>query len=623
MKRRHAPTLGLALLGIACAATDETTTQSADAALAAFVAQGELGAKQAYFGDLHIHSAWSLDAWSFGVRTTPEDSYRYVLGEAIPFPAGGEIQMSGPPLDFVALTEHGNYMGVPEALLREGDPLRELPFVRDMLSGDAERSSRAIGKVMSHLGRDAPISELVPGARRAPGWAHIVALADRFDEPGRFTAFPAYEYTAMPEGQNLHRNVVFRGSDVPEEPFSAFDSQNPEDLWDYMDAARGAGSDVISIPHNQNGSNGLMYARTTTAGAPIDTHYSAQRLRNEPVSEVIQIKGQSETHPVLSPNDEWADFEVVGTVLGRPDAASEPVGSYARHALKTGLELEASGAGNPYRFGMLGSSDGHNSSSPVEEDAYTGKLGFLDGTPEARLGLSGGGFSGPVGASSPFSAAGLAGVWAAENTREAIFDAFRARETFATSGPRIVVRVFAGFPPETTEGFAKVAQQGFSGAVPMGGVMTGGAEGEPPTLVMQALRDPREAPLERLQVVKGWLEDGAAYEQVFDAACADGSRPDPSSHRCVERAPAPDLSDCSWDEEDGSPRLATHWSDPDFDPAEPAFYYVRVLQIPTCRWSQWDALRLGVPHPDDATPWLQERAVTSPIWYEPAAGAGV
>jgi hypothetical protein len=606
--------LGLAAavgLVIGCAAVEEGS-QSATAEASAPV----VVLKEVYFGDLHIHSAWSLDAWSFGVRTTPEDSYRYVRGEAIPH-ASGEIQMQGPPLDFVALTEHGNYMGIPEGLLDPDDPLQRLPLIRDLLSDDAARAGSAMGRIMSHLGSDTPLQELVPGDRRAPGWKRIVDLADSHNRPGTFTAFPAYEYTSMPQGQNLHRNVVFRGSEVPAEPFSAFDSQNPEDLWDYMDAARASGSDVIAIPHNQNGSNGLMYATTDTAGRPIDDAYAEQRLRNEPVAEVMQIKGQSETHPELSPDDEWADFEILPTILGRPEDSSEPVGSYARHALKTGLEIEAAGGVNPYRFGMLGSSDGHNSSSPVEEDNYTGKLGVLDGTASNRLGLSGTSFTGAAGSSSPFSAAGLAGVWAAANTREDIFDAMRARETFATSGPRIRVQVFAGFDLSVDDLGNDMAKRGYARGVPMGGELEG-ARGRAPTLLVRAVRDPREAPLERLQVVKGWIEGGAAREKVFDVACADGSFPDPDSQRCADEAPPPDLSDCSYAEADGAPQLSAAWMDPEFDASERSFYYVRVLQIPTCRWSSWDALRLVVPLREDATPWLQERAVTSPIWFRPS-----
>jgi len=622
-KSRRPTALGAlsAWLLFACAAMDEADSQT-PAPIAP--SQGASAIphnphKEVFFGDLHIHSAWSLDAFTFRVRVTPEDAYRYVRGGAIDHISGQKIRMQGPPLDFVGLSEHANYMGVPTALLDEAHPRRQLPLVQALLSDDPEESGNATARLLNSFSTDSPFPELIPGRLRAPAWKRLVELADRHNAPGTFTAFVAYEYTSMPEGQNLHRNVVFRGSDVPEEPFSSFDSQNPEDLWDYMDAARASGSDVISIPHNSNGSNGLMYARVDNEGRPLDGAYAEQRMRNEPVSEVMQIKGQSETHPALSPDDAWADFEVMGTILGRPADRSEPAGSYARHAFKTGLELEEAGIPNPYRFGVLGSSDGHNASSPVEEDNYTGKLGFVDGTPETRLGLVGGGVFGPTGTSSPFSAAGLAAVWAASNTREEIFDAMRARETFSTSGPRIRVRLFAGFELASDDLGKEMVERGYRKGVPMGGELEGPAQDRALTLLARALRDPREAPLERIQIVKGWIEDGSAREKIFDIACGNGEAPDPATHRCAFQAPPPDLADCSYDEGDGSPQLAAAWTDPDFDASQRAFYYLRVLQIPTCRWSNWDAIRLGIPHPEDATPWLQERAITSPIWYRPVA----
>jgi len=614
MRSRDAIGLAMGWIILGCAAVDEAPLEPAGARRGldpATVVHNE--EKDAYFGDLHIHSAWSLDAFTFKVRVTPEDSYRYVRGEAIDHVSGEKIRMQGAPLDFVALSEHANYMGVPTAFLTDDSALHQLPLVRDLLSDDPKRSGPATARLLNGFSTDTPIPELVPGELRAPTWKRLVDLADRHNLPGTFTAFPAYEYTSMPAGQNLHRNVVFRGSDVPAEPFSAFDSQNPEDLWDYMDAARATGSDVIAIPHNANGSNGLMYQRVDTDGRRLNASYAEQRLRNEPVSEVMQIKGQSETHPELSPDDEWADFEVLGTILGRPADRSEPTGSYARDAFKAGLELEEAGEGNPYRFGVLGSSDGHNASSPVEEANYTGKIGLVDGTPEVRLGLEGGGFSGPPGSSSPFSAAGLAGVWATANTREALFDAMRARETFSTSGPRIRVRVYAGFDLSAAD-LADDSRRVRDG-VPMGGDLSSATNGRAPTFLTRALRDPREAPLERLQIVKGWIEAGEAREKVFDVACAGGESPDPATHRCRTKASPPDLSDCSYEEGEGAPQLAAAWTDPEFEASQRSFYYVRVLQIPTCRWSSWDAIRLGVPRAEDATPWLQERAITSPIWY--------
>jgi hypothetical protein len=580
--------------------------------------------KNAFFGDLHIHSSWSLDAFILGVRVKPEDAYRYARGHAIDHVSGKKIQMQGPPLDFIALTEHANYMGISNEAQDGASPINALPLIQGLLSPDARERGAAIGRLFGGIATDKLIPELSNGAVVTSTWQHIIDLADRHSDPGEFTAFVAYEYTSMPDGQNLHRNVIFRGSDVPERPFSTFDSQNPEDLWSWMEEARATGSDLIAIPHNANGSNGLMYERTNRAGRPIDAAYAEIRLRNEPVSEVIQIKGQSETHPRLSPNDEWARFQVLDTILGRPSDKSKLEGSYARLALMAGLEMEEAGGVSPYRFGMIGSSDGHNASSPVEENNYTGKIGFTDGTAEARIlppadpaaPVLAGGNSG-----SPFSAAGLAGIWAEANTREDLFDALRAREVFATSGPRIRVRLFGGWDLTRADLEAGIAERGYERGVPMGGELGELSrvlsDATAPSFLLEALRDPREAPLERMQIVKSWIADGVAHERVYDVACADGRAPDPENHRCDLKVEPPSVSDCSFDGTSGRSSLSTAWADPDFDPNQRAFFYARVLQIPTCRWSTWDAIRLGVDPPEGAPGWIQERAVTSPIWYAP------
>lgn len=578
--------------------------------------------KEAYFGDLHIHTSWSLDAFAFGVRVGPEDAYRYARGEAIDHVSGEQIQMLGPPLDFIALTEHANYLGVPSAAQEEGHPIRGLRLMQGLLSSDPQVNAAAMAELFANISSDTRIPELSDAADAESTWERIVALADRYTVPGEFTAFVGYEYTSMPDGQNLHRNVIFRGGDVPARPFSTFDSRNPEDLWSWMDRARASGSDVIAIPHNANGSNGLMYEKTDRAGRPIDAPYAEIRLRNEPVSEVIQIKGQSETHPALSPNDEWAGFELLETVLGRPADKSRLEGSYARLALMDGLEMEEASGFNPYRFGMIGSSDGHNASSPVEEDNFTGKIGLVDGTPAVRLGAPVGEADLDIGdrsSGSPFSAAGLAGVWAEANTRAEIFDALRAREVFATSGPRIKVRLFAGWALSASDLEGGSARAGYAKGVPMGSELEArGAGDASPVFLVEAMRDPREAPLERMQIVKAWIEEGRARETVYDVACADGRAPDATRHRCDLEVVPPDLDDCSFDASRGRSELATAWVDPDYDASQRAFYYARVLQIPTCRWSTFDAQRLGVPRPKGAVAWLQERAVTSPIWLSPA-----
>ena len=581
--------------------------------------------KEAYFGDLHIHSRWSFDAYSTQVPVGPDQAYRYARGEAIDHVSGRQIQMQGPPLDFMALTEHGTYMGVSATIDDPESPVHQVQLIRDLSSPDPAVSGAAFSSFMQSLSTGVALPELVTDEVIEPTWRNIVELADRNYRPGEFTSFVAYEYTSMPDGQNLHRNVIFRGSDVPSRPFSAADSPNPEDLWAWMEETRQAGDDVLSIPHNANGGNGLMYRDVNTAGEPLDAAYAELRLRNEPVSEVYQIKGQSETHPILSTDDEWADFEVFDRILGQPDAHSQPAGSYVRDALKTGLRLEAAQGFNPYRIGMVAASDGHNASSPTEEANYTGKLGFLDGTPEARLGAGGSAlaqleiasdFEPTENMALMWGAAGLAGVWAESNTREALFDAMRARETFATSGPRIRLRFFGGWDFAPDDLGAEMVERGYAAGVPMGGVLDA-ARGEAPRFLIGAVQDPLEAPLERVQIVKGWVEDGEAREKVFDVACGDGAGPDSDTHRCAIQVSGPNLEDCSIDARQGASQLSAVWSDPEYDTGQRAFYYLRALQIPTCRWSTWDALRLGVPRPENAHATIQERAVTSPIWLNP------
>jgi Protein of unknown function (DUF3604) len=579
--------------------------------------------KQAYYGDLHVHTGWSLDAFAFGVRVGPEDAYRFARGGEIDHISGAKTKLAGPPLDFIAITEHANYLGVASQSMDPESEIHALPLIRDLLGADAKASGAAMAQIFARLSADETIAELNRSAWAQSTWQELIALADRHSIPGEFTAFVGYEYTPMPEGQNLHRNVIFRGSDVPVRPFSDLDSKNPEDLWAWMEKARADGSDVLAIPHNANGSNGLMYRRVDHAGRPIDARYAEIRLRNEPVSEVYQIKGQSEAHPSLSSNDEWAGFELMEGLLGRPSVRSEPHGSYVRRALMDGLEIEATGLPNPYRMGMIGSSDGHNATSPTEEANFTGKLGTLDGTPEARLQLGDANASGLVvgdrKTGSPFSAAGLAGVWAHANTREDVFDALRAREVFATSGPRIAVRLFAGFELTPADLASGIAAAGYERGVPMGGVLAvDGGEKRPPTLLVEAVQDPREAPLERIQIVKAWVDaDGQAREKVYDVACAGGAAPDPRTDRCALESTPPDLTTCEIGAGQGQAQLSAAVSAPDYRLGERSFYYARVLQVPTCRWSSWDALRLGVAPPPGAVAFLQERAVSSPIWLEP------
>jgi hypothetical protein len=388
-----------------------------------------------------------------------------------------------------------------------------------------------------------------------------------------------------------------------------------------MDDQRNAGMDAIAIPHNSNGSNGWMFQQTNWAGEPIDATYAAQRMRNEPVVENTQVKGTSDTHPLLSPNDEWADFEIMPTRVGRP-LPSQPQGSYVREAYLNGLVMEATGGFNPYKFGVVGSSDTHTAAGPFEEDNYWAKVALMDATAQQRgsVPLDEPNEDGSLYASTryeTFGASGLAGVWAESNTREAIFDAFRRKETFSTSGPQIKVRFFAGMDiDEPLASAPDSIAQAYEKGVPMGADLVGDGK-RAPAFFAWAARDADSVALQRLQIIKGWIENGEAKEAVMDIACSDGGTVDPATQRCPDNGATVDITTCDVTSDKGAGELRAVWRDPDFDPAERAFYYVRVLENPKCRWSTWDAIRAGVaPRPDLHTT-LQDRAWSSPIWYQP------
>ncbi|MCB2088701.1 MAG: DUF3604 domain-containing protein, partial [Sphingomonadaceae bacterium] len=448
-------------------------------------------------------------------------------------------------------------------------------------------------------------------------WKEIGAAAERYYEPGKFTTFHGYEYTSGPDDQNLHRVVLFRGSAVPDLPFNTMDSPNPEKLWAWLDGLRAKGVEGIAIPHNSNVSNGLMFDTVTYEGDPITAEYAATRMRNEPIVEMTQVKGTSDTHPALSPDDDWADFEIYETLLGTL-RKGKPDGSYIRQALQRGLAFEAALGVNPYKFGLIGSSDTHNAGGPIEEDHYFGKTGLNDGVPEGRRAVIFPGEENLQGAAkSPFyewSAAGLAGVWAERNNREDIYAAFRRKETFATSGPRIKVRLFAGY--DFAPGIFKAddfAAQAYAGGVPMGGDLASGGS-KAPTFLAQALKDANSGGMQRLQIIRGWVDDkGELREKIYDIAC-DKGKPDVKTHRCPDNGATIDTSTCEIPKGQGSVQFNVAWKDPDYDPNRRAFYYVRVLENPTCRWSTWEANRLGMKARPGIPLTIQERAWTSPIW---------
>ena len=608
--------------------------------------------RNAYFGDLHVHTGYSFDAYAFGTIATPYDAYRYAKGEALLHPAGYEIQMQQ-PLDFYAVTDHAMFMGVVQASADTSTdfshyavakPLHNINAPDNYGETSIPQRSKAFATFLPSLLSGIIAGEVDPKVAEAvtkSAWRDSIEAADQHYIPGRFTTFAAYEYTSSTDDRgNLHRNVIFRGTDkLPAVPFSRFHSQNPEGLWDWMDGLRAQGIESLAIPHNSNGSNGQMFTLTDWAGNPMGEDYVTQRMRNEPIVEITQVKGTSDTHPALSKNDEWADFEImpfrVATTL-----PSAPPGSYVRDAYLRGLALQEKSGLNPYKFGLVGASDTHVAAISDREETFFSKAGLLDGTAERRGSIPASFLTGTVLkwldpdqmtevdghdyiASSSFetwSASGLAGVWAEENTREAIYDAFRRKETFATTGPRIKVRFFAGYDIQNEWlDQTDMARKAYDSSVAMGSDLSP-RDNQAPKFLVWAVRDPLAAPLQRIQIIKGYVKDGEHHETVYDAACSDGLSVDPATNRCPDNGASVDLNDCSITGDVGAAELKNVWTDPDFDPAQEAFYYVRVLENPTCRWSTWDALRAGVQPRSDLAKTIQERAWSSPIWYRGQEG---
>ena len=585
--------------------------------------------RNAYFGDLHIHTRSSFDAYIFNVRRTADDAYRFARGDTITHPSGFDMTIAGGPLDFYTVTDHAEYLGILPAMNTPGTELSELPRAKDMFSTDPGRITAAFQGVGASVRSGEVIAEMHDTDVMDSVWMQNVAAADRHYAPGEFTTFAAYEYTSVAAneeqgsfaGGNLHRNVFFKG-DAPDRAFSTLDSTNPEDLWDWMDAKRAEGYESIAIPHNPNVSDGLMFRLQTYNGDPLDAAYAEQRMRNEPLVEVTQVKGTSETHPALSPNDEWADFEIYDRLLASYEV-SKTEGSYVREAYRNGLKLQEEQGFDPFRFGLVAASDSHVVGGAYAESDYWSKVGIVDGTPMARGSVP---FFGTKSWDeqpdnqivqnarewfSRWGASGLTGVWAEENTRESIFDAFRRKETFATTGPRMKVRFFAGFDySDDMLSDSNLTRLAYDGGVPMGSDLVG--NGAAPTFLAWAQRDPNMGALQRVQIIKVTSEG----EAVYDVACHDGM-PDPDTHRCTDNGAAVDMETCT-PTGDGAGELKALWQDPEFDPERRATYYVRVLENPSCRWSTWEAMRANVPPRPDVPQTIQERAYTSPIWYIPS-----
>ena len=608
----------------------------------------------ALFGDTHVHTTYSFDAYSFGTTATPDDAYRFAKGGIVIHPAGFETKLKK-PLDFYVVTDHGLFLGIVREAATEGTRLYEnysSESVRDLnipenlnLNTLEKRSGTFLGYVFAAnaavMQGNLDPNYLVQISRDA--WKDIIGAADRHNNPGTFTTFVGYEYTSSTDAMdNLHRNVIFRGDGnrYPELPFSRMNSLDPEDLWDWMDSLRAQGIESMAIPHNSNGSGAQMFKLKDFDGNEFHSEFVAKRLRNEPIVEITQIKGTSDTHPALSKKDEWADFEIMPWKVATMEISKVEGGSYVREALLNGLKLELEGKGNPFKFGFIGSTDGHTAASSLDEENYFAKVGLLDSTPELRGSIpittqallergdspiTGGSFQKDIdgkkyvnASSISYGASGLAAVWAEENTRESIYSALRRKEAFATSGPRIKVRFFAGYDFNNEMiNDEKLIKHLYEKGHSMGSDILNTIKKSEPEFFVWAVQDADSAPLQRLQVIKGYVEDGEIKEIVFDVACSDGLDVNTNNYRCPDNGAQVNLDDCSYDSSTGSSELKTFWKDPTYIKGQRVFYYVRVLENPTCRWSTWDALRNNVEPRSDYPKTIQERAWSSPIHLLP------
>ncbi len=572
--------------------------------------------RDAYFGETHIHTSWSFDAFVFGTTMTgPEEAYKFALGETIKHPAGYDIKITR-PLDFMAVTDHSEYAGTVKLANDPTSELSKLPIAEKLkVQGPAD-----IQRIYQWLATSiitTPIKELLDPAVAGSVWKEVVRIADKYNQPGKFTTFAAYEWSSTPDNRNLHRNIIFKDTKkVPALPFSSIDSDHPEDLWKWMDGQRKSGNEVLAISHNANLSDGMMFPlEVDSKNRPIDAAWAQERVNNEPLTEIHQLKGTSETHPVLSPNDEFADYEILTYLLGGVDRIPKVHGSYVREAYENGLAMQQARGYNPYKMGLVGGSDSHSSAAGYSQSDYFGGHGLVDGKPQQRL--SGKEMTGMN--MGLLSTAGLGGVWAESNTRDAIFSALQRKETFGTSGVRIKVRFFGGwdFRPDILARKDWV-RSGYQDGVPMGADLPA-KKGGAPTFIVWAVKDPDDGNLDRIQIIKGWTKDGQIFEKVYDVVWAGDRRPDPATGKLPAVGDTVDLKNASYTNTIGATELMKVWKDPDFHPELNAFYYARVIQIPTPRWTTYDAKTIGAPPPGFVPATVQERAWTSPIWYTPTA----
>ena len=576
-----------------------------------------------FFGDTHLHTSWSTDAGMGGATVGPDEAYRVSRGETITAFSGWKVKLVR-PLDFVVISDHSENLGLAD-FIRRSDPII-LANETGKRWHDLSKAGNGYDAFLEWLRSDK--EDLIKEPRMMQSvWAKVVVNADKYYLPGVFTTFHAFEWTSMPDGNNLHRVVIFRdGGDKTSQvlPYSMYDSVDPEDLWDYLAGyEEKTGGQVLAIPHNGNLSNGLMFDVETYTGGPLTRAYAEMRSRYEPLYEVTQMKGDAESHPLLSPDDEFADFENLdaGNLSGKVAKTPEMLPKeYGRSALKEGLRLEQQLGVNPFKFGMVGSTDAHGGIPSSREENNFSKAHIAEPSADrAEHVLIQGAIPELSIMVADLGASGLAAVWARENTREALWDAMARKEVYGTTGTRLRVRVFAGW--DFTEDEVQrpdFAREGYKRGVPMGGDLSDAPSGAAPRFMIRALRDPDGANLDRIQIIKGWLDaNGETHERIYDVAVSDG-RTIGADGRC--RTPVGntvDVADASYTNTIGDAFLTAYWADPNFDPDQKAFYYVRVIEIPTPRWTAYDAKFFEVEMPEGTLMQLQDRAYTSPIWYTP------
>ena len=582
-----------------------------------------------YFGDTHLHTRLSLDAYGDGnTKNGPAEAYRWAKGEVIAGDDGVPTRISR-PLDFLMVADHGEYMGLVPALAEGNEQLRatEEGARWGKMIDEGKLVSEVFGEFIMDATSNNPRLE-EPEFEKSV-WDDIIDAAEANYEPGRFTALIGYEYSPFPDGDNLHRVVVFKDGKEKAgqvKPFSAFDSENPEDLWKWLQAYEDkTGGQVLAIPHNGNLSGGTMFALQTLEGEPLTREYAKTRMRWEPLYEVTQYKGDSETHPYLSPNDEFADFEPwdkanLAMLKAHKDEFFKY--EYARSALQLGLAQESKLGVNPFKFGMIGATDSHTSFAQAAEDNFLGKYGSASPSQENkdRWKKEWPPVPGVVATMKGWesSSSGYAAVWATENTREAIWDAMMRKEVYATTGPRMVVRMFGGFDYAETDALRHdLVVVGYENGVPMGGDIANAPKDKAPIFLVSAMKDPDGANLDRIQIVKGWLDAaGEIHEKVYDVAVSDGRKIiDGKTNKPV--GSTVNLETATYTNSTGDVQLLAGWTDPDFNPSVTAFYYTRVIEIPTPRWPVFDEVRYGIKMDPEVKRILQERAYTSPIWYTP------